>query len=196
MGSGQRSRNGRSATTNRTPRTAGLGGDGGPGGSRRGGGLRASGRRGPLPPRGRARRPGGPAEAVESGTDPDAAGKSDPGDALAIARVTAREADLPLIRVADRSLEISLLVEARVDLVTEVARVRNRLHADLRVFVPGYGERAARLRAVADEERAMAARIGAMVAGHPLLELPGAGSFATAKLLREIGDIGRFRSAD
>lgn len=155
------------------------------------------------------------------------AGKSDPGDALAIARVTAREADLPPVRVADRSLEISLLVEAREDLVTEMARVRNRLHADLRVLVPGYGERAAnlvavrhqrvaagllrrltgvqaelarirlaRLRALAHEERALAARIGAMVAGHPLLKLPGAGPLVTAKLLGEIGDIGRFRSAD
>jgi len=132
--------------------------------------------------------------------------------------VTAREADLPPVRVADRSLEISLLVEAREDLVTEMARVRNRLHADLRVLVPGYGERAAnlvavrhqrvaagllrrltdiqaelartrlaRLRALADEERALAARIGAMVAGHPLLELPGAGALVTAKLLGEIG---------
>ncbi|MHB8400063.1 MAG: IS110 family RNA-guided transposase [Candidatus Limnocylindrales bacterium] len=155
------------------------------------------------------------------------AGKSDPGDALAIARVTAREADLPPVRVADRSLEISLRVEAREDLVTEMARVRNRLHADLRVLVPGYGERAvnlvaachqrvvggllrrltgvqaelararlARLRALGAEERALAARIGAMVTGHPLLELPGAGPLVTAKLLGETGDIGRFRSAD
>lgn len=155
------------------------------------------------------------------------AGKSDPGDALAIARVTAREADLPPIRVVDRSLEISLLVEAREDLVTEMARVRNRLHADLRILVPGYGERAVnlvaachqrivggllrrptgvqaelararltRLRALGAEERALAARIGAMVAGHPLLELPGAGPLVTAKLLGETGDIGRFRSAD
>ena len=35
-----------------------------------------------------------------------------------------------------------------------------------------------------------------MVTGHPLLELPGAGPLVTAKLLGEIGDIGRFRSAD
>ena len=41
------------------------------------------------------------------------------------------EPDLPPGLVADRSLEIALLVEARKDLVTETARVRNRLHADL-----------------------------------------------------------------
>src|SRR3970040_1626372 len=45
------------------------------------------------------------------------AGKSDPGDALAIARVTARETDLPPVRVADRTQEMALLVAAREDLV-------------------------------------------------------------------------------
>jgi transposase len=37
-------------------------------------------------------------------------GKSDPGDALAIARVTAREPNLPPIRVPDRTSEIRLLL--------------------------------------------------------------------------------------
>ena len=67
------------------------------------------------------------------------AGKSDPGDALSIARVTAREADLPPIRRADPAGELRLLLEARDDLVTEATRIRNRLHADLVVLVPGYG---------------------------------------------------------
>jgi transposase len=67
------------------------------------------------------------------------AGKSDPGDALAIAGVTAREADLPPVRLADRTSEIRLLVEAREDGIAEGTRVRNRLHADLGVLVPGYG---------------------------------------------------------
>jgi transposase len=66
------------------------------------------------------------------------AGKSDPGDALAIARVTLREPELPPVRTADRTREIQLLVEAREDLVNEATRVRNRLHADLVVLVPGY----------------------------------------------------------
>ena len=76
------------------------------------------------------------------------AGKSDPGDALAIARVTLREPDLPPVRLVDRSLEIQLLVAAREDVVEEMTRVRNRLHADLRVLVPGYGASAASLTAV------------------------------------------------
>ena len=73
------------------------------------------------------------------------AGKSDPGDALAIARVTLREPDLPPVRLVDASLELQLLVEAREDLVAEQTRVRNRLHADLRTLLPGYGTAAANL---------------------------------------------------
>jgi transposase len=76
------------------------------------------------------------------------AGKSDPGDALAIARVTLREPDLPPVRVADRTLELQLLVEAREDLLAEQTRVRNRLHADLRTLLPGYGATIANLTAV------------------------------------------------
>src|SRR3990172_7751277 len=67
------------------------------------------------------------------------AGKSDPGDALAIARVTQREADLPPVRLPDAARETGLLGEARDDLAAEATRTRNRLHADLVVLVPGYG---------------------------------------------------------
>lgn len=73
------------------------------------------------------------------------AGKSDPGDALAIARVTARERDLPPVRLADRTLDLQLLVGAREDVILEMTRVRNRLHADLRVVLPGYGASATNL---------------------------------------------------
>jgi transposase len=83
------------------------------------------------------------------------AGKSDPGDALAIARVTSREADLPPVRLPDASRELQLLVEAREDLVAEATRVRNRLHADLVVLVPGYSSAAANL--VAEKYRKSAA---------------------------------------
>jgi transposase len=85
------------------------------------------------------------------------AGKSDPGDALAIARVTLREAELPPVRTADWTREIGLLVEAREDLVAEATRVRNRLHADLVVLVPGYGATAANL--VAARHRLTAGRL-------------------------------------
>ncbi len=85
------------------------------------------------------------------------AGKSDPGDALAIARVTQRETDLPPVRLPDAARELGLLVEAREDLVAEATRIRNRVHADLVVLVPGYGQAAANL--VAASHRRTAARL-------------------------------------
>jgi transposase len=85
------------------------------------------------------------------------AGKSDPGDALAIARVTAREADLPPVRTADPSADIGFLTEARDDVVTEATRTRNRIHADLVRLVPGYEARAANL--VAARHRKTAGRL-------------------------------------
>jgi transposase len=155
------------------------------------------------------------------------AGKSDPGDALAIARVTAREAELPPIRRVDATTELGLLLAARADLVAEATRIRNRLHADLVVLVPGYGgrvanlvwerhlttagralrrlpgvhaelarERLAELRRRQARVRALAEQIARLVAGHPLLELPGAGPLTVAALIAETGDLGRFRSAD
>ena len=66
------------------------------------------------------------------------AGKSDPGDALAIARVTLRETDLPPVRLEDPTEELGLLVDAREELVTAQTRARNRLHAHLVVVLPGY----------------------------------------------------------
>jgi transposase len=155
------------------------------------------------------------------------AGKSDPGDALAIARVTLREAELPPVRLADASRELQLLVQAREDLVAEATRVRNRLHADLVILVPGYGasaanlvaqchrttaakllrrlpgvhaelarDRLARLGRLTAEVRELERRIEAAVARHPLRTLPGAGPLVAAKLIGEVGDIRRFRSAD
>ena len=155
------------------------------------------------------------------------AGKSDPGDALAIARVTAREADLPPIRRADPTTELRLLLAARTDLVAEATRVRNRLHADLVVLVPGYGatavnlvwerhlvtiartlrrlpgvhpelarDRLMELRRLQTRSRVLTRRIGRLMAGHPLLELPGVGPLTAAALVARAGDPGRFRSPD
>lgn len=73
------------------------------------------------------------------------AGKSDPGDALAIARVTLREPDLPPVRLEDRAEELGLLVDAREELVGAQTRARNRLHAHLVVLLPGYARTAAHL---------------------------------------------------
>jgi transposase len=85
------------------------------------------------------------------------AGKSDPGDALAIARVTARETDLPPVRIDDLSHDVGLLTEARDDVVTEITRTRNRVHADLVRLLPGYETRATNL--VAARHRRTAGRL-------------------------------------
>jgi transposase len=154
-------------------------------------------------------------------------GKSDPGDALAIARVTARETNLPPIRVGDRTNELHLLLEAREDLIGETTRVRNRLHAHLLVLLPGYGGAVAnlvaarhrtkvagllrgnatlqaelaralllRLKTLERETEILTRRIAALVADHPLLRLPGAGPITVARLVAEVGEVRRFRSAD
>jgi transposase len=108
------------------------------------------------------------------------AGKSDPGDALAIARVTLREAELPPVRVVDRTHELALLTEAKDQLTHEATRIRNRLHAHLRVLLPGYatdvpnlvaachrrtvGRRLRRVAGVeAELARSKLARLGALV---------------------------------
>src|SRR6266540_7066374 len=65
--------------------------------------------------------------------------------ALAIARVTLREPDLPPVRLEDRSTELGLLADARDDLVHAQTRARNRLHAHLVVLLPGYGRTVAQL---------------------------------------------------
>lgn len=86
------------------------------------------------------------------------AGKSDPGDALAIARVVAREPDLPPIRQDDAATELAVLVTAREQLVVEATRVRNAIHAHLVVILPGYGQIAPNLVA-ASHRRAVRARL-------------------------------------
>src|SRR5215211_319991 len=119
--------------------------------------------------RGRSRRPG----------------KSDPGDALAIARVTLRESDLPPVRLEDRSTELGLLADARDDVVHAQTRARNRLHAHLVVLLPGYGRTVSQLvsgRQLATIETALAG-------------LPGIRAELARTLLDEVRDLGR-RSAE
>lgn len=84
-------------------------------------------------------------------------GKSDPGDAFAIARVTVAEADLPPVRLADRTRDLQLLAAARDAVVVAQTQARNRLHAHLVVLVPGYTATAARL--VSGPELAAARRL-------------------------------------
>lgn len=64
-------------------------------------------------------------------------GKSDPRDAYAIARVTAREQLAP-VRTATADRDLKLLCDYREQLLSERTRAQNRLHADLVTLRPGY----------------------------------------------------------
>lgn len=65
-------------------------------------------------------------------------GKSDPIDALAVARVALREPNLPVARLEGRSRELKLLVDHREDLVGERTRIQNRLLWHLHELEPGW----------------------------------------------------------
>ncbi len=65
-------------------------------------------------------------------------GKSDPIDALAVARAALREPELPLARLEGQSREVRVLVDHREDLVTERTRIQSRLRWHLHELEPGY----------------------------------------------------------
>jgi Transposase len=66
-------------------------------------------------------------------------GKTDPVDAVAIARITMRESDLPPVRLAvGDAADLRALLDYREDLVSERSDLVNRVHADLAGLFPGY----------------------------------------------------------
>jgi transposase len=65
-------------------------------------------------------------------------GKSDPIDALAVARAALREAHLPVARLEGKSRELKLLVDHREDLVGERTRIQNRLLWHLHELEPEF----------------------------------------------------------
>jgi len=65
-------------------------------------------------------------------------GKSDPIDALAVARAAQREPNLPLARPEGRSRELRLLVDHRDNFVADRTRNINRLRWQLHELAPGY----------------------------------------------------------
>jgi transposase len=73
-------------------------------------------------------------------------GKADPTDVLAIARVVAREQDLPPVRRQDLTEDLRLLVDYREQLLGERTRIANRVHADLVALRPGYQRQLPELR--------------------------------------------------
>lgn len=69
-------------------------------------------------------------------------GKSDPIDALAVARAALREPNLPVARLDGEERELRLLVDHREDLVQERTRAINRLRWHLHELDPGAEPRA------------------------------------------------------
>jgi len=65
-------------------------------------------------------------------------GKSDPIDALAVARAALREPDLPTARLDGPAREVRLLVSHREDLVAERTRIINRLRWHLHELDPSW----------------------------------------------------------
>ena len=86
-------------------------------------------------------------------------GKSDPIDALAIARAALREPDLPVAEHDQPSRELKLLVDHREDLVAERTRMQNRLRWHLHELDPEIDPPARRLGEVGVLD-ALAARLG------------------------------------
>jgi transposase len=72
-------------------------------------------------------------------------GKSDPIDALAVARAALREPDLPVARLDGPEREVRLLVDHREDLVGERTRMISRLRWHLHELDPGNEPAARRL---------------------------------------------------
>ncbi len=76
------------------------------------------------------------------------AGKTDPGDAVAIARLTARETGLPPVRLAvGQAADLRALADYRAQLVAERTALASRTHAELHGLLPGYQDRVPRLTA-------------------------------------------------
>lgn len=65
-------------------------------------------------------------------------GKSDPIDALAVARAALREPDLPIARLDGPSREVKLLTDYRENLVRERTALQNRLRWRLHELSPGW----------------------------------------------------------
>jgi transposase len=65
-------------------------------------------------------------------------GKSDPSDALAIARITARDTDLPPARQPGPATDLKVLSDYRDQLLVWRNAEANRLHADLAILCSGY----------------------------------------------------------
>jgi transposase len=82
--------------------------------------------------------------------------KTDPIDALIIARIVLRDPDLPAVRTSGHLEELRLLVHYRRELIAERTRLASRLHSDLEQLHPGYQRDVRRLTTLRQLDRASA----------------------------------------
>lgn len=154
-------------------------------------------------------------------------GKSDEVDALAIARVVAREDNLPVPKQAGITVDLKLLNDHRDHLIRARTRLSNQAHRELVILRPGYQKVVKSLRSkkyvraalalleddmsvraeltqqrlrqslqLDDEIYRLGKRIEALLVESKtsLTEMKGVGTFVAAKILGEVGDVGRIRS--
>lgn len=154
-------------------------------------------------------------------------GKSDPVDAVAIARVVATEAELPSPHRNEALQDLKAFCDYREQLVRARTQVANRIHRELLILRPGYAASVPNLTAKRHLARAMLLlradrsvradlvrrrlaelrRMDPEIAGTEaqittklkesattLTEIPGIGPLIAAKILGEVGDVGRIRS--
>lgn len=106
------------------------------------------------------------ADARRGGREP---GKSDPIDALAVARAALREPDLPVAHLDGPARRVRLLVDHREDLVTERTRIQCRLRWHLHELAPELDVPAKALRRMVVLQRVREQLAGLPVAGDAAL---------------------------
>ena len=153
-------------------------------------------------------------------------GKSDPIDALAVARAALREPNLPTARLDGVERELRLLVDHREDLVGERTRIISRLRWHLHELDPGWTAPTKLQRQSAfdkvqahlsrRDDDTMVRRLALRLVEHlrlltdeideltvritpvapSLLAIVGCGALSAAKIIGETAHAGRFRSKD
>src|SRR5713226_4252496 len=123
-------------------------------------------------------------------------GKSDPIDALAVARAALREPDLPVAKLEGPGRDVRLLLDHREDLVGERTRIQNRLGRHRGVVAEIALELVVRVRDLTRRINELEADIEHRVGGlaPTLMNLSGCGALCAAKVVGEAAGVSRFRS--